>query len=343
MKLGLALPHYDTSLAGLPASWEGIARIARKAEASGFDSIWVSDHYFLDWSKYGGPDEIQGSFECWTLLSALASLTTEVRVGSLVMCNDFRNPALLAKMVASLDFLSRGRVDVGLGAGWYEPEYRAAGVDFDSPKTRIDRLGEAVEIVGRLLDGEELTFKGEHYTIDGALCRPLGPQEPRPPIWIGGKGDRTLATAARHADGWNFSWVGSFETYRERSQAASDACTHVDRDPVTLRRSVGAYVLAGSDEADVKRRFERLVERTPAGVLRSSTGGPGVSWDEFRRERVAGTVNEVVDRLAGLAEFGVEEVIVSLGVLPFQLADEEDVEFVGSEIAPALHEMNGGK
>ena len=342
MKLGLALPHYDTSYAGQPLAWEAVARVARKAEAAGFDSLWVSDHFFLDWSKYGGPNDTQGSLECWTTMSALAALTERVRIGSLVMCNDFRNPALLAKMAASMDVLSRGRVDIGLGAGWYEPEYTAAGIGFDSPRTRIDRLGETVEIVGRLLEGEELTFKGEHYTIDGALCRPLGPQEPRPPIWIGGKGDRTLTTAARHADGWNFSWLGSFDTYRERSQAASDACAKEDREPASLRRSVGAYVLAGSDDADVKRRFERLVERTPPGILRSAKGGPGVSWDEFRKDRVAGTVNEVVDRVAGLEELGVEEVIVTLGVLPFQLADEEDVDFVGSEIAPALHEVKEG-
>lgn len=343
MKLGLALPHYDTSLAGLPLSWDAIARVARNAEAAGFDSLWVSDHFFLDWSKYGGPDTVQGSLECWTTMSALASLTQRIRIGSLVMCNDFRNPALLAKMAASVDLLSEGRVDIGLGAGWYSAEYRAAGIDFDPASTRIDRLGEAVEIIQRLLAGEELTFKGKHYTIDGAICRPLGPQSPRPPVWIGGKGDRTLATAARHADGWNFSWLGSLDTYAERSRAADEACAKGNRDPAGLRRSVGAYVLVGRDDADVRRRFDRLVERTPTGVIRSSSGPSGVSWEEFRNERIAGTVDEVVDRLAALADLGVEEVIVTLGVLPFQLADEEDLEFVGSEIAPALHELNGGK
>jgi len=343
VKLGLALPHYDTSLGGLPLSWDAISRVARNAETAGFDSIWVSDHFFLDWSKYGGPDTIQGSFECWTLMSALASITKRIRIGSLVMCNDFRNPGLLAKMAATVDLLSDGRVDVGLGAGWYEPEYRAAGITFDRASARIERLGEAVEIVQRLLDGEELTFSGKHYSMKGAICRPLGPQEPRPPVWIGGKGDKTLATAARHADGWNFSWLGSFEGYRERSKAADQACADAEREPGSLRRSVGAYVLTGRDDADVRRRFDRLIERTPKGVIRSANGTSGVSWEEFRTERVTGPVDEVVDRLAALADLGVEEVIVTLGVLPFQLADEEDLEFVGSEIAPALHELNGGQ
>ncbi len=343
MRLGLALPHYDTSLAGQPVSWDAVARVASKAEQSGFDSLWVSDHFFLDWSKYGGPDSVQGSLECWTTMSALASLTSRVRIGSLVLCNDFRYPGLVAKMAATLDLLSGGRLDLGLGAGWYEPEYRAAGIPFDRARERIERVGEAVEIITRLLSGEELTFKGEHYTIDGAICRPLGAQKPRPPVWIGGKGDRTLDVVARVADGWNFSWLGPFDAYRERSQRVDEACGRNGRDPKTLRRSVGAYILAGSDDADTERRFERLIERTPPGVMQSASGTPGVSWDEFRRERIAGPATEVAEQLSKLVDLGVEEVIVSLGVMPFQLADEEDVELVGSELAPLLHGLNGGK
>lgn len=306
------------------------------AERSGFDSVWVSDHLFLDWGKYGGPSDPQGSLECWTTLSALAGVTSRVRLGSLALCNDLRSPSLLAKMAATLDLLSGGRADIGLGAGWYQPEYEAAGITLDRPATRIRRLGEAAEIIARLLEGEELSFKGEHYEIDGAVVRPGPRQSPRPPIWIGGKGDLLLKTAARVADGWNFSWIGSFDTYQDRSRAADQACEKAGRDPKTLRRSVGVYLLAGSDDADVKRRYERLVERTPPGVLLKENGGPGVSWEEFRRDRVAGTVDEVVERLGRLKDAGVEEAIVTLGVLPFQLSDEEDVELVGSEIAPAL-------
>jgi probable F420-dependent oxidoreductase len=336
MRFGLGLPHYDTSLAGGPVGWNGVKQIALLAERSGFHSVWVSDHLFLDWSKYGGSDEPQGSLECWTTMAALAAVTERVRIGSLALCNDFRNPALLAKMIATLDRLSKGRIDVALGAGWYEPEYRAAGIEFDGAGTRIERLGESLQIIARLLEGEELIFKGEHYTIDGAICRPGPEQSPRPPLWVGGKGDKLLATTAAHADGWNFSWIGSIDTYRERASAADAACEEAGRDPKSLRRSVGAYVLAGRDDADVKARFERLVERTPPGVLQPSSGGPAVSWDEFRTQRIAGTVSEVVDRIGSLAELGVEEVIVGLGALPFQVADEDDVAFIGEEIIGAL-------
>ena len=335
MRLGLALPHYDTSLGGVPAQWDSLLNIARRAESSGFSSVWVSDHFFLDWAKYGGPPDVRGSLECWTTLSALGAATRSVRLGTLTLCNDFRSPALLAKMVATLDRVSGGRVAVGLGAGWYEPEYRASGIAFDSAATRIRRLGEAAEIIRRLLGGEELVFHGEHYELDGAIVRP-GPHGDPPAVWIGGKGDLLLRTAARHANGWNFSWLGDFDLYRERARFADEACEKAGRDSVTLRRSVGAYVLAGADDADVRRRFERLIERTPVGVLRPSGGGAGVSWDEYRRSHVAGTTARVVDQLGSLQEFGVEEVIVSLGTLPFQVADLDDVEFVGREIASAL-------
>jgi probable F420-dependent oxidoreductase len=336
MRFGLALPHYDTSFAGREASWEGIRSVALTAERTGFHSVWVSDHLFLDWGKYGGRADAEGSFECWTTLSALAAATQRVRLGSLTICNDFRNPAILAKMAATLDLLSGGRLDLGLGAGWYEPEYEASGIPFDPPGTRIRRLGEAAEIIGRLLEGEILDYSGKYYKTDGALCRPGPLQEPRPPIWIGGKGDLLLDTVARVADGWNWSWLGSLDTYRDRLAAAERACEKNERDFSTLRRSVGVYLLTGTDDRDVERRFERLKAVTPQGVLRGSNGEAAVSWDEFRRDRVAGTVNEVVDRFGELADLGVEEVIVSLGALPFQVSDLEDVELVGSEIAASF-------
>jgi probable F420-dependent oxidoreductase len=336
VRIGIALPHYDMSLGGRDVTWEGVRRVAGLAEDCGLDSVWVSDHLFFDWSKYGGSAELQGALECWTTLTAVAAATERVRVGTLALCNDLRNPALLAKMAASLDLLSGGRLDVGLGAGWYEPEYRAAGIPFDPPRVRIERLGEAAAIVGRLLSGEELSFDGVHYRLRGAVCRPRPRQSPRPAVWLAGKGNRLLDTAARVADGWNFSWIGSVDVYRERVRRVERSCERVERDPASLRRSVGVYVVAGRDGSDARRRFERLVERTPAGVLRAAKGGAGVSWEEFRHDHVAGSTGEVIDRLGALADLGVEEAIVGLGALPFQVADEEDVELVGTEIAPAL-------
>ena len=329
MRLGLALPHYDTSFAGRPVEWSSVARLAQLAERSGFSSVWVSDHLFLDWGKYGGPSTAQGALECWTTLSALAAVTERVRLGSLTLCNDLRNPALVAKMAATLDRLSGGRLDLGMGAGWYEPEFRAAGIPFDPPGTRIRRLGEAAEIVTRLLAGEELIFKGRYYTIDGALARPGPVQEPRPPLWIGGKGDLLLETAASVADGWNYSWVGSIDGYRQRAEVADRACEAAGRAPESLRRAVGAYMIVGRTEADLRKRFDRMLQRTPDGVMAE------VSFEEFRRGGLIGTAEEVIDRIGRLTEIGVEEIVIAIGALPFQIADEEDVELVGMEIAAA--------
>lgn len=336
MRFGLALPHYDTSYAGERVSWGAVRRVAETAERAGFDSVWVSDHLFLDWGKYGGPDDVQGSLECWTTISAVAAATARGRVGSLTMCNDFRNPALVAKMAATLDLLSGGRLDIGLGAGWYEREYQAAGIPFDRPGIRLERLRESVEVIARMLEGEVVTFEGKHCSTDHAICRPRPLQEPRPPIWIGGKGDRLLETAVTVADGWNMSWLGEIPAYEERLDFALRLCDKHGRDPATFRRSVGAYLLAGRDERDVKRRFDRLLDRTPSGVLQGSNGGAAVSWDEFRRARFAGTTAEVIDKLGRLADLGVEEVIVGLGAVPFQVSDLEDVELVGTEIAGAF-------
>ena len=336
MHLGLALPHYDTSYRNEPVAWSAVRGCALAAERSGFSSVWISDHLFLDWGKYGGPSTPQASLECWTTMAALAAATSSLRVGSLTLCNDLRNPALLAKMAASLDRLSGGRLDIGLGAGWYEPEYRAAGIEFSSAGTRIRRLGEAVEILSRLLAGEELTFDGEHYQVQEAICLPRPVQTPRPPVWIGGKGDLLLRTAARVADGWNFSWIGSFEAYEERAGAADRACEAEGRDPRSLLRSVGAYVLVGRDDNDLKTRFERLIERTPEGVFPDRTQESAVSWEAFRRDHVTGTVGEVTDRLGQLSDLGVREVVVTAGALPFQVADPEDIELLGTEVASAL-------
>lgn len=335
MRLGLALPHYDTSLEGAPVSWEGLTRVARVAESARLHSVWLSDHLFLDYAKYGGSDAPQGSLECWTAMSALAATSERIRVGALILCNDFRHPALVAKMAASLDLLSGGRIELGFGAGWYEPEYRAAGIPFDRASRRIERLGEATQIIARLLAGDELTFDGNHYVLRGAICRPPPRQQPRPPVWIGGKGNRLIETAARVGDGWNFSWLGSVETYRERAAHADAACEKHEREPATLRRSVGAYLLVGRDSADLSRRYEILLERTPPGVMPRAGSGAAVSWEEFRKRGVCGTVAEVVDMLGRLGELGVEEVIVTLGALPFQLADETALELLG-EVASQL-------
>lgn len=208
MRFGLALPHYDFSVPGNgPVGWPVVHGWAQRAEALGFDSVWVSDHLFLDLGKYGAPPGPQGSMECFTTLAALAATTARVRLGCLVACNDLRSPVVVAKMAATLDVLSDGRFDLGMGAGWYEPEYRAAGVPFDAAGVRIRRLAEAVQIVTGMLASVPFSFEGTHYRVREAWNLPRPVQSPRPPVWVGGKGDRLAGVAGRHADGFNSCWA----------------------------------------------------------------------------------------------------------------------------------------
>jgi probable F420-dependent oxidoreductase len=336
VRLGLALPHYDSGRPGGEATWKRVLDYARRAESSGYSSVWVSDHFFLDFRKYGGTDLRHGCLECWTTLGALAASTSSIRLGTLTLCNEFRNPTLVAKMAASLDLLAGGRLELGLGAGWYEDEFRSAGLSWRPAGERIRRLGEAAQIAARLLEGEVVTWSGEHYSVAGARIRPGPVQQPRPPIWMGGKGDLLLGTAARAADGWNWSWLGSLEDYRRRSAAADGACRRAGREPATLRRSVGMHVLLGRDEADVNRRWERLAARTPPGVMSKICGDGPICLEAYRRTRFAGTASEAAELVGALKELGVEEIIVNLGALPFQAVHPDDVEVVPAEIASAL-------
>jgi len=334
MRIGLALPQYDYSVPGeSPLRFETIAGHARRADALGFDSLWLSDHLFLDLAKYGGPSTRYGAFEPIATLGALAGLTTRARLGTLVVCEALRHPAVLAKALATLDRLSDGRLDVGLGAGWYEPEYEALGQAMPRPGVRIERLREATEIVAGLLTGEPLTYNGTYYRVHHAILDPPPEQVPRPLVFIGGKGDRLLRTVASSADGWNTCWVWTLDAYRERLGVLEAACVGADRDPAQLWRSVGLYALAGEDERDLQRRFERLRAATPPGVL------DGVTLAEWRIGRLVGTVEQVREQRDQWSALGVETIICGVGAVPFQVGFLDDVEL----LAEALRSADGAQ
>ena len=321
MRIGLALPQYDYSVAGeSPLTWPTLAEHARRAEAVGYDSLWLSDHLFLDIAKYGGTDEPQGAFEPIATLAALAQVTTRARLGTLVLCEALRPPAVAAKALATLDRITGGRLDVGLGAGWYEPEYTAIGMAMPSPGVRIARLREATQIITALLGGDEVDYEGEYFQIAGARVDPPATQQPRPPVLLGGKGDRLLATVAECADGWNTCWAWIHDAYRERAEMLDRACEAVGRDPSSVWRSLGLYALVGEDAADLAARFRRLQSLTPPGVL------DHVSLDEWRVGRLVGTVDEVREQAAGWEALGVETLILGPGALPFQVGTLDDVE-----------------
>jgi alkanesulfonate monooxygenase SsuD/methylene tetrahydromethanopterin reductase-like flavin-dependent oxidoreductase (luciferase family) len=321
MRIGLALPQYDYSVAGeRPLRFDTIVEHARLAERGGADSVWLSDHLFLDLAKYGGSAQREGCFDPIVTLSALARAVPRVRLGTLVLLEALRPAAVLAKALATVDCVSGGRLDVGLGAGWYEPEYAELGMDMPRPGARLDRLVDALEVVKGLLGGGPFTYVGAHHSARDAVNRPAAVQQPRPRVFVGGKGDRLLRLAAQHADGWNTCWVWTPDAYAERLRVLDDACASVGRDPATMWRTLGLYALCGADERDLERRFERLREQSPPGVL------DGVDLATFRVGRLVGTVDEVRDQLRAWAELGVDTLVLGVGAVPFQVSALDDVE-----------------
>jgi probable F420-dependent oxidoreductase len=331
MRIGLALPHYDFSQPdGSPISWDRVASVARRAESLGFDSVWVSDHFFLSLSRYGGPDDLYGSVEPLAALAGLAVVTDRVRLGTLVLGAGFRHPAILAKAAVTVDLLSEGRLDLGVGAGWYEEEYRAFGYEFGAAGSRFEVLEETMEVLALLFgENEPVTWEGRHFRLDGAYCRPRPVQQPRPPLWVGGKGGPRLARlAARAADGWNTVWAWTPAAYAERARTLDRACERHGRGPSSVRRSMGLYTVIGADRRDLEARWARLQRWTPGGAL------AGENLDDWGRDKLVGRPEEVLDTLSAFADLGVEEMIVGPGALPFSLPDDEMLDVMAELVIP---------
>jgi probable F420-dependent oxidoreductase len=333
MRIGIALPHYDYSFPdGEPLSWPRLVDAARRAEALGFDSVWISDHFFLDLARYGGSAEPSGTVEPFTALAALATATERVRLGTLVACAPFRHPAHVAKMATAIDLISEGRFDLGLGAGWYEPEFSAFGYELASTGDRFAMLEESVQVVAGLFAEGPFTHEGKRFQIDGAYNHPRPAQPDGPPIWIGGKGgDRLLRLVARHASGWNTVWKRTVDSFVERAGRLRQLADGVGRDPDSVRLSIGMYTLVGEDEADLARRFRALQRWEPGGAL------DGENLVAYSRETLTGTPPACLEKLASLAAAGAEEFIVGAGSVPFSVADWSMVELVAEALIAEAH------
>jgi probable F420-dependent oxidoreductase len=334
MRVGITLPHYDFSLPGVrPVRFDAVAAEAKRAEALGFDSVWVSDHFFGSLDRYGGDDTRYGALEPLTTLAALAPVTERVRLGTLVLSAGFRHPAIVAKAITAIDGYSSGRAELGIGAGWYEDEYAAFGLAFGSVGERFSLLEETLGYLGALFDGEPASFRGERFELRGAYDHPRPVQEPRPPIVVGGKGGpRMLSLATRLADGWNAAWRWTPERYAERADAARAACERAGRDPATFRLSLGLFTVVGEDERDVSRRYEAIADALPAGV------GRAVPLATLREEGLAGTPEQVLERLAAFAALGVDELIVCPAPIWFASPDASMLDVVAS-LLPSIRAL----
>ncbi|MGZ6258597.1 MAG: LLM class flavin-dependent oxidoreductase [Candidatus Limnocylindrales bacterium] len=283
MKVGLVVPIDDESLGHIP-SYRELRDLARQAEARGLDSIWVFDHLLFRF-----PDQPQsGIHECWTILAALADATERVELGTLVMCTAFRGAAMLAKMAAALDVVSEGRLILGLGAGWHEPEFRAFGYPFEE---RVGRFQDALTIITGLLRDGRVDHHGRYETADDCVLIP--PPTRRIPILVAAKGPRMLRLVARHADAWNTAWFGvPDERLAGRRADLAAACQAVGRDPATLGVTVGVVV-----------RYPDLVDPD----LVPGTVPPGPSGPSL-----GGSAHEVAAGLRAHAAAAAEHLIVVL-------------------------------
>lgn len=285
---GVFIPQgWKMELAGIDGAenkWNKAVEIAVMAEELGFDSIWVYDHFH----NVPAPAH-EAVFECWTTMAAISQRTSRIRLGQMVGCNSYRNPGLLAKITSTVDVISGGRLDWGIGAGWYENEYRGYGYDFKKPSDRIGMLKETVEIVKSMWSNAETTYDGKYYKLDRANCDPKPLQKPLPPVWIGGGGEKvTLRVVAEHADVSNFG--SSVEEFIHKREILKGHCAAIGRDEDTIRKTI-------SSEVFIRETEKEIIE---AGS-KSLWGDSAESW---RSKALVGTPEQVSEKIQRYLDAG---------------------------------------
>jgi F420-dependent oxidoreductase-like protein len=287
-EFGVFVPQgWKMELASIPdpqAKWAKTVEIAELAETLGYDSIWVYDHF------HNVPRPAHETmFECWTTLAAISQRTSRVRLGQMVGCAPYRNPGLLAKITSNIDVISGGRLDWGIGAGWYEHEFNGYGYEFKSAKERIGVLRETVEIVKSMWSQPDTTYDGTYFQLKGAQCDPKPVQQPHPPIWIGGGGEQlTLRVVARHADRSNFG--GKPHEFQHKCEVLKEHCTLVGRDYDEIAKT-------WSPEVFIRETEQEIID----GGTRSFIGEPFDSW---RAGNLVGTPEQVAEKVQAYADLG---------------------------------------
>ena len=271
--------------------------VALKAEQLGYDAGYVYDHFI----PYYGDKRTLPFFEAYTLLSAIAAITTKLRVGQVVTCNSYRSPSLLAKMSSTLDAISNGRLEFGIGAGWFEHEYKSYGYQFDSASARIEQLDESLIIIKKMWQKEKSSFSGKHYSIKNAICSPKPIQNPHPPIMVGGAGQKLIAVAAKHATRYNHPF-GSPEILQSKIEILKTQCKKIGRTSDEIENSVLLRVLVGKDKDDIKQIITQLKKKNESiseFIMRS-------------KDSIAlGTPDEVIEYLQKYVNIGISYFIVN--------------------------------
>ena len=327
MRFGLFIPQgWRLDLAGVaPADhWQTMLGIARAAESGPFESIWVFDHFHT----VPVPTE-EATHEAWTLMAGIGAATSRVRLGQMCTCMGYRNPAYLAKVAATVDVISGGRVEMGIGAGWYEHEWEAYGYGFPSAGERLQQLDEGVQIMRQLWTDGVATLQGKQYQVDGAICRPLPLQEGGIPLWIAGGGERkTLRIAAKYAAYTNFD--GSLEGFPRKSELLAEHCREVGTDYDAIVRSANYNVVIGATEKEAQDRLawlrSRMEKLIPADKVESTVNG-------YANSPLFGTPEQIAERLTALQKIGMTYAIT---YFPEAAFDQSGIELFSREVASQL-------
>ena len=303
-------------------TWAQWRDLATAAEHNGFAGLYSSDHYLPE-----APGSNRAALDAWGTICALAATTSRIRLGTLVSPATFRHPSVLAKLVVTADHVSGGRIDLGMGTGWFEAEHQAYGFPFPSQRERMDTLEEQVEIIRRSWSHQRFSVTRPHYAIAGLDARPKPVQQPRPRLVIGGYGGpRSVALAARWADEYN-SPLPSDAEIRERRAALVTAFERAGRDPATVRFSVMTGVLAGVDPRELEQGAARV-----ARFLGQDDTDPAECLKRLPDTWIVGTPDRIIERLGELSELGADRVLLE----PTVHTDLDMIDLIGREVLPAL-------
>jgi len=285
-----------TSQGRLLGNYDNLRIVWVEADRLGFHSGWLFDHLFE--LPLFEPSR-EPCLEAWTLLSALSKETSKLRLGVTCLCVSYRNPAMLAKMSSTLDVISGGRFELGIGAGWAKTEHESYGISFEKPRQRVEKLEEAVTIVKKMWTEENPSFQGKHYRINDAVCEPKPLQKPRPLIWLGGGGERfTLRAVARVADGCNFIGL-SLDEYRHKLDVLAKHCDLVGRKIGDVRKSWQGSVIVGRNSAEVKSKMQL------------TTRSGSVANEDFESHAIIGTPEQCIQRIGEYLDIGVDRFMLS--------------------------------
>jgi F420-dependent oxidoreductase-like protein len=296
-KFGVFLPFYAFQTKTPKDYFDLLKAIVLECERLGYDAVWLDDHLmYNNWPI----------LESWITLAALSSLTSRIRIGTMVSCNQHRNPALLAKTAATLDVLSNGRLEFGIGAGAQEAEHVAYGFDFPKLEDRAERLGDALEVIKLLWMQEKATFIGKHYILKEAVCLPKPIQKPHPPITVGGKGEKhTLKVTAKYADRFDWGFLPSLEEYRSKLAVLENHCKSVGRDFSEIEKSCwpSGQILIAKDKNELSQKISKFKPVNMSSV-------------EFKKCTLAGTPDECKEHLQAYKDLGVTYFMLYFADLP---------------------------